>query len=139
VLECVEIKKLVVFPGCCLGQQESALVESAAAAMLRCWRVLVSLKRLDGFDSVLASMERQVAASEQIPWTLRTETGAWPDGVNITARFSLILPDGCIRIVFWSCYDVIGLSYCGNPVNLNMFGLFCNAKLGPGLALNSKK
>jgi hypothetical protein len=56
VLECVEIKKLVVFPGCCLGQQESALVESAA--MLRCWRVLVSLKRLDGFDSVLASMER---------------------------------------------------------------------------------
>jgi hypothetical protein len=79
----VEIKKLVVFPGCCLGQQESALVESAA--MLRCWRVLVSLKRLDGFDSVLASMERQVAASEQIPWTLRTGTGAWPDGVNITA------------------------------------------------------
>jgi hypothetical protein len=42
----------------------------------------VPLKRLDGFDAVMASLERLVAVPEQIPWMLTPGTGAWPDGVN---------------------------------------------------------
>jgi hypothetical protein len=38
-------------------------------AMLRCWRIMVPLKILDGFDAVLASLERLVAAPEQISWS----------------------------------------------------------------------
>jgi hypothetical protein len=48
----------------------------------------VPLEMMDGFDAVLASMERRVAALKQILWTLTTGSGAWPDGVGNTAQRS---------------------------------------------------
>jgi hypothetical protein len=40
----------------------------------------VPLKRLDGFDAVLASLKRLVAAPERISWWRTTQDGASPDG-----------------------------------------------------------
>jgi hypothetical protein len=65
-------------------------------AMLRCWRIMVPLKILDGFDAVLASLERLVAALEQISWRLasRMVLGLMEFIVRrLAEQFNLILPD----------------------------------------------
>jgi hypothetical protein len=51
VLELVETKKRVMFPGCWLVRHEETLLESRSYAQN--WRILIPLKMATGFDAML--------------------------------------------------------------------------------------
>jgi hypothetical protein len=67
VLGALKIKELFVFSGCCIDKHAHVTTEGVLS-MLRCWRILVSLKLLGGFKDVLSTLEKLVATLEMIQW-----------------------------------------------------------------------